>query len=114
KWWISGRFSSTQSDVVKVSSQRRQTEIQPTNLRSSPGRQVCLLDDLSQRVVTKVAAAQVEVSANGCNEKQGQTSYEKPAYRSFPLHALPLHEELLKSLTDRYVILVRAQSWDWI
>src|ERR1017187_3570559 len=81
---LSLSLSTTQGDVVEMSGQRRQIEIESADLRSATGGEIRLRNNLMQRVLPKVAAIEIEISGRRCDEKHRQESCQRPADHRFP------------------------------
>src|SRR5581483_8027193 len=102
---LAGAFGTAHRDVVQVGSKGRQLEIQSSDLSSSPGRLIRLLDDLADRETLKACRPQVKISRNRRYNQHDCQSCEGPSDR-----ACYFHNAILKSLPDRDVVLQRMNA----
>src|ERR1700733_7830353 len=89
QWLLAGTLRAVHCDVIEMSRQRGYVEVKAADLSLAPRGSGRLLRDLLQSVLLKAIALEIEISPDGCHEQQQHKSSQRPANRSFPLHATP-------------------------
>src|SRR5450432_1705806 len=92
------RLHTTHRDVVEMSGEPPQAEIEPADLRPAARGLICLLDNLANRELLEAAAAEVYVSSNNGEQHQDCQPRHHPADSAFPLHhCCPLSKKPARS-----------------